>query len=391
MLAAQEQLARNGQALARLLSETVARQLLFILITVEDELNAYTVFETLNARGLELSSTDLLKNYLFSRVSATADLGSLQRRWQALMSTVRQERFPDFLRYHLATELSYVRNQHLYKEVRDRARTPQQVFELMNALESRAELFAALTDPTHEYWIEDRASQPYIRELVLFRIRQMTPLLFAAWEKLRDSFPSILRIVSVTSFRYTVVSGLNPSDLESVYNDAARAVLERQARGPGEVFQRLSRIYVPDDTFRQNFSLLELDTRGQRKKLIKSILTRLENHVSSRSIDFETDPGTIEHILPENPGQEWEQSFPPDRWDQSIHRLGNLTLLEASRNRAIGRSAYADKMTAYTDSAYQLTREIPVVAPEEWTPALLDARQQRMAARATHVWRLSFS
>ncbi|WP_090142504.1 DUF262 domain-containing protein [Limnohabitans sp. DM1] len=54
----------EGEALARLLSDTVARQLLFILITVEDDISAYTVFETLNARGLELSSTDLLKNWL---------------------------------------------------------------------------------------------------------------------------------------------------------------------------------------------------------------------------------------------------------------------------------------------------------------------------------------
>ena len=36
---------------------------MFIQITVEDELNAYTVFETLNSRGVELTSTDLLKNF----------------------------------------------------------------------------------------------------------------------------------------------------------------------------------------------------------------------------------------------------------------------------------------------------------------------------------------
>jgi len=94
----------QGAALATLLSETVARQLLFILITVEDELNAYTVFETLNARGLELSSTDLLKNFLFSRVRVSADLEALQRRWRSLISTVTQERFPEFLRYHLLCE-----------------------------------------------------------------------------------------------------------------------------------------------------------------------------------------------------------------------------------------------------------------------------------------------
>ena len=70
----------SGEKLATLLSDTVGRQLMFILITVDDELNAYTVFETLNARGLELSSTDLLKNYLFSRLKVTTDLEALQRR-----------------------------------------------------------------------------------------------------------------------------------------------------------------------------------------------------------------------------------------------------------------------------------------------------------------------
>ena len=70
----------DGARLARLLSETAGRQLMFIRIAVDDELNAYTVFETLNARGLELSATDLLKNYLFSRLRTPADLQALQRR-----------------------------------------------------------------------------------------------------------------------------------------------------------------------------------------------------------------------------------------------------------------------------------------------------------------------
>ena len=64
-LSALEALRNDGRAVASLLSETVARQLLFILITVDDELNAYTVFEALNARALELTTTDLLKNHLF--------------------------------------------------------------------------------------------------------------------------------------------------------------------------------------------------------------------------------------------------------------------------------------------------------------------------------------
>jgi uncharacterized protein with ParB-like and HNH nuclease domain len=91
----------DGAVITRLLSETIARRLLFILITVADELNAYTIFETLNARGLELTVTDLLKNYLFSRIRVSSDMQALQRRWQRLIETVTPERFPEFLRYHL--------------------------------------------------------------------------------------------------------------------------------------------------------------------------------------------------------------------------------------------------------------------------------------------------
>jgi hypothetical protein len=387
---AEPAIASSGPALARLLNETVARQLLFILITVEDELNAYTVFETLNARGLELSATDLLKNYLFSRVNAPSDLDALQRRWRTLIGVVHQERFPEFLRYHLLCELRQVRSPQLYKLVRDRVKTPAQVFDLMDALEARAELFTALLDPSHEYWLECRACKPHVAELNLFRVRQMTPLLFAAWEKLRGDFASILRIVSIVSFRYSVVSGLKPGDLEAVYHDAARAVLDGLARTPSDVFQRLKTIYVEDDRFKQSFAGLEMDTSGPRKKLAKYILAGLETDASGRDCDAETDPGTVEHILPENPGGAWEQAFPVEQWDRYIYRLGNLTLLEAAANRTVGDRVYPEKLTYYVHSAYRITRHITELAPEAWTPALLDKRQQEMAARAAHVWRLDY-
>ena len=133
--------AGNGQDLASFLSETMARQLLFIQINVDNELNAYTVFETLNARGLELCSTDLIKNYIFSRIRVQADLEALQRRWKALIGTVRQERFPEFLRYHLLCEQSRIRSQRLFKIIRDRVKTPPEVFTLVDALENRSELY----------------------------------------------------------------------------------------------------------------------------------------------------------------------------------------------------------------------------------------------------------
>jgi hypothetical protein len=382
----------NGTLVAALLSETVARQLMFILITVEDEINAYTVFETLNARGLELTTTDLLKNYLFSRVKVTADLDALQRRWRSLIATVRQERFPDFLRYHLLCEQPKIRREQLFKLVRARANTPQEVFELLTTLENRAELFAALSDPNHGYWAERPSARPYIRELYLFRARQMTPLLFSVWERFCvEEFTRVLKLVSVISFRYSVVSSLNPNELESVYHQAAKAVLDGTARNAAEVFDRLKSIYVADGKFEEDFALLSLNTAGQGKKLAKYMLARLEQDASRRPCDPDTDPASIEHILPENPLDDWDTHFPREQWDDAVYRLGNLTLLEPSLNRDVGNSSYDEKVVAYAKSHYELTKGVAEIAPDTWTPDILDERQRRLSQRAVHVWRSDFA
>jgi uncharacterized protein with ParB-like and HNH nuclease domain len=86
-----------GMALAQFV-ETMSDKLFFTVITVADQLNAYKVFETLNARGVRLSATDLLKNYLFSVLArdeeAQHEMDELERRWEAMVGRLGSESFP---------------------------------------------------------------------------------------------------------------------------------------------------------------------------------------------------------------------------------------------------------------------------------------------------------
>ena len=389
-LDALENLQEDGEELTRLLSETAARCLLFILITVDDELDAYTVFETLNARGLELTTADLLKNYLFSKVRVQSDLDVLQRRWQALIFTVTPERFSEFLRYHLLCEHAGTRKERLFKLIRDRVSTSQQVFDLLTALETRAELFAALADASHEYWMEQPEARPYIRDLMLFRARQVTPVLFAAWERFgSDDFVRVLKLASVVSFRY-MVSGRNPNALEPVYHDAAKAILDGNATRPRAVFARLRPVYVDDGTFESNFAVMSINPRG-RKRLLKYILCRLEEDVGRVARDPESEPASIEHILPQNPSGDWRETFSAPEMEATVDRIGNTTLLEPAVNRNVGSAPYSQKRPAYERSAYVLTRQVAEMAPEEWNFALMERRQQQLAERAVQVWRSDFA
>lgn len=380
----------EGEALARLLSDTVARQLLFILITVEDDISAYTVFETLNARGLELSSTDLLKNFLFSRVRVRADLDALQRRWRQMIGKVKHERFPDFLRYHLLCRYPQIRKQRLFKQVREEVETPADVFALMDALEQRADLFAAMDDTAHEFWLDRPAAKAYVRDLRLFGVRQHMPLVFAAWETMgADDFTRVLKLLCVLSVRYTVIGSLNTNELEPVYHRAAKALLDGTIRIPAEVFALLRSIYVDDEKFVRDFSHREMDTT-RRKKVVKYLLCELESDASGTRHDWESDPGTIEHILPENPSAQWDESFNPDRQKDFIYRLGNLVLLESSINRQCQNRSFENKRSQFEQSLYVSAKALGQADQADWSPATLALRQECMARRAAHVWRADF-
>lgn len=382
----------SGTELSALLNEAIARQLLFILITVEDDLNAYTVFETLNARGLELSATDLLKNYLFSRIKGQQDLELLGRRWHKLVTTVRQDKFPEFLRYHLLCEEPKIRQQRLFKLVRDRVTTPKEVFDLVTRLEARAELFAAIGDADHEYWKEYPEALPYVRELLLFRVRQPTPALFAAWEAWsKADFVKLLKLIAVFSFRYTITSGLNPNDLEPLYHELAKGILNTSLNTPALAFTVLQKLYPTDDKFERDFSELSLSTSGQRAKLVRYVLCKIESACAGLHCDWLSDPATIEHVLPENPGESWDEVVSPDRHAQLVYRLGNLTLLDKRLNRDAGNRAFAEKRVLYAQSAYRMPRQLDEHAAPEWNATTIEARQRRMAEIARSIWRADFA
>jgi uncharacterized protein with ParB-like and HNH nuclease domain len=200
----------SGQKLAEFLTDIVVQGLLFIQINVEDELNAYTVFETLNARGIELSSTDLLKNYLFSLFQGPDDLREAQRQWKRIINTVQMEKFPEFLRYYLSLKLDRVRRGRLFKLTRNSVKNAEQAFHLLDQLEDYSSLFIALNNPNDEFWRDTPNNKKYIEELQIFRVKQAYPALLAAYKTFSpEDFTRLLKLICIFSFRYTIVSSLN--------------------------------------------------------------------------------------------------------------------------------------------------------------------------------------
>jgi hypothetical protein len=92
---------------------------------------------------------------------------------------------------------------------------------------------------------------------------------------------------------------------------------------------------------------------------------------------------TLEHVLPRKPGANWPQ-FSEDEAKNNATRLGNLVLLRASNNSQLGSNGFSAKKPIYAQSPYVLTSMLGSVG--EWTPAAIQARQDRLAELAVAAW-----
>ena len=382
------EVSENGKLLAELLTETVAQKLLFIQINVEDDINAYVIFETLNSRGVELSATDLLKNYLFSQFRSPDDLNAAQREWREITRTVSMEKFPEFLRYFLSMDRPRVRSNQLFKLTKSRVKDAEQAFELLQQLNELSGMYVALGNPNDSLWLDfssSRSVRACIEEINLFRTKQAYPALFAAYKRFNEQrFEKLLTIVNVISFRYTVVGGLNPNDLEKQYNTLANQISSGKIKTPKAAFSLISSLYVSDEKFSQDFSLLSIESE-KKKPLVRYILGKLAKDKSG--IDAKEDSFTIEHILPQNPNETWRDSLKDSEIDDAIYRIGNMTPLEQNLNSKLGTDAYEEKKAVYQQSAYEITQDIEAA---EWTMSSIVKRQERMANRAVHIWRIDY-
>lgn len=378
----------TGAELADFLSNQVADNLLFIQIVVENEVNAYTVFETLNARGEGLTTTDLLKNYLLSLSSGSdVDHQQAKEQWERIVQITGLNDFPQFLRYYWNSRNQPVRKDSLFKALRRQVTSREESFELLDNLEQTAAVYAALGDAHDEFWQGNREIRRRIQELDLFRVTLCYPLLMVAYEKLPlQEFERVLRVCSVISFRYHVIGGLNPNIQEVAYNTAARKLHEGTMSTVTQIAQGLRVIYLGDEDFQNAFSTKVINTK-RNKKLVRYILFSLENHLANKTLPFEDDPGTIEHILPENPSAEWDNAFSHEEHANYVYRLGNYTLLESSLNSTECRdSLYENKLPIYQTSQYQITNSINF---PDWTPSQVETRQRQFAGYATSVWRVA--
>jgi len=321
-----------------------------IILKVQDDLNAYVMFETLNDRGLKTSQADLLKNYLFGEAGTRID--EAQQKWAKMAGALESAEIEDitmtYLRHLVSSIHGLTREREVFERIKSVVAGRGQAIEFLDILADNANDYVAILNPNHSKWNDyNIAVRNNIKTINTLQVVQIRPLMLAVARhfSLKETVKALRLFVS-WSVRFLIVGGGRGGRLEDAYSERAKDITSGKTTTTAQLISSMAKIVPSDTQFETEFA----NARVSKSHLARYYLRTLELTARGSSepefIPNEDIVVNLEHVLPENPGDGWGHIL-PEVAAAYYRRIGNLVLLQATKNSIIGNSSFKDKRKVF--------------------------------------------
>lgn len=373
--------------------EFLDNKLKVVSIAVPNDTNAFTIFETLNDRGLALAQIDLLKNYLYSKANTRLD--EVQKSWIELISKIESEDeslLLTYVKHFWFANYNFIRerNNELYKNIKENIKNSTSVTTFVNTLKNDAEIYLAILNHNSSFWNSyDNICKSYIETLNYFNLEQYRPLVFAVLKKFPpEEVKKSLKLIVSWLIRNLIVGSMGGGTLERAYADKAKDIILGKINTASILRDSLTSVIPQDEIFKEQFKLATVS----QAKNARYYLASMENYKRGKShpellVNLNPDSVNLEHILPQNPEENYP-NFSEEQHSAYYKRIGNLTLMKTKENNDFKNSNFANKKTKYAESELWITKSIS--EKSDWNIDEINNRQSELADLAVQTWSLKF-
>ncbi|MFD4938303.1 DUF262 domain-containing protein [Streptomyces virginiae] len=357
------------------------------VVEVPTEADAYVIFESLNNRGADLTTADLLKNYLFGR--AKDDIDKVRTNWAKAMNSIdtTSASFIAFLRHYWSSLHGPTRERDLYKEIKRNLTSQRKVVEFSRDLAEAATLYAAISNSDHEIWdTHGVAGRADISLISGFNLAPVKPLLMAAMKHFDpQELRKLTRHIVSWSVRGQIVGTINSRGTEDRYCAAALKVRSGAIVKAAKVQAELAQAIPSDNDFREAFAIARVSKNRDARYYLRALERGAQKTQHPELVPNEDETQVnLEHVLPKNPNTSEWPGFDKQEISSWSLRLGNMVLLAAAENKRLGNKPFADKRVAFSQSSLTLTKKAG--SHQDWTSEVVAERQGEFAELAVRVW-----
>jgi uncharacterized protein with ParB-like and HNH nuclease domain len=400
------------------LHTTLRDDLHVVVIDLEEKDDAQEIFETLNALGTPLLPADLVKNFLFHLAETqqhdTPKLYTMY--WESFdtdkgywrsdkrMGRLKRPRIDVFLYFYLTlmTADDILASQ-LFSAFRKFAASTND--------QCAAKHMQLFKDYSSVYRSIEHLSADSREELFIYRLEQMDtstvfPVLLEVFKRFNNpqGYTELLKVlVDLESFFVRrMVCEETPKNYNRFFVDMIREARDKDDFSAAGIRAFLLKQTVDmsrwpnDEEFKQAWMTIPFYKRLKQART-RMVLEALERGLYDEKTEkIKIDRAlTIEHVLP----QSWERDWPlhydnavsgageaaeKRRWE-SIHRIGNLTLLTNKLNPLVSNGPWSDKRKALNEHAsLTLNRELHLC--DNWNETLIEERSAHLFDIALKIW-----
>jgi len=377
------------------IENVVINGLALVVVTAEPRDNAHRIFESLNNTGLQLTQSDLLKNYLFMRLGNRSEV-VYNTVWLPLEKKLSSENLELLFWLDLVQTDERAKQSDTFvgqQKRLEKLTTPAEIEAEVLRIAKLGDVLATILEPSHEPDVEIRRRLTRLRAWgsttaypVIMRILDRRAAGTASAEQV---LRALIYLESYFVRRIVIgraTASLNRTLLQAVSAITAAAEVDVALR---DFLSRGRKYYGTDKQVREAVGTVPFYWQGRASQK-KLILQWLEESYGSKEV---VDPKnlTIEHVLPQTLTDAVRRSFAlglPEgadviyEHDRLVHTIGNLTL--TGYNSELSNRPFDQKKTLLADSGLRMNQEI--AAHDVWGAAEIAKRSAELAEKIIALW-----
>ncbi|GAA9942695.1 DUF262 and DUF1524 domain-containing protein [Helicobacter pylori] len=348
------------------------------------------IFESMNSKGIELTQTDLIRNYIVMETEIEKQEDFYNKYWMAMEEDFKQNKkwFDRFVRHYLTIKTREIPNiNKVYAAFKDyRQKEGIGIEDLLKDLQKYCGYFCQIVFKKEA----DKDLNKALGFLVDLEMDVIYPLLLELYSDYSDG------VLSKDDFRRSIaliesyicrraVCGPGTNSLNKVFPSFTKHIQK------DEYFKSLkahfgyltnNQRFPNNDEFKKLF--ITIDFYSFQKK--KYFFERLENFDTKEPVN--TEGLTVEHIIPQKLTEEWKRDLGEnfqEIHDKYLHTIGNLTL--TGYNSEYSNKSFQEKRDmekGFKDSPLRLNqglRDLESFGEEE-----IKKRANDLADLALKIW-----
>lgn len=374
----------------QLVFESFFNNFYIVMISAPSRKDAFTIFETLNSRGKDLTASDIIKNHIMS-LMGEEKIQSGNEKWNMLTEKLdnNSDRITRFIRTYWASKKRIVPESKLYREVSAEINNINDADSLLSDLDKLVNLYTVLESPVspkaHYEFFDNKNITGDIDILNRLNVKLYYPIVMAMFytkHSESDILKAVNKIISVFIRHRTIIND-GTNKLETGFSDVAHKIWNLQLVSIEQINQEIDTKLLPtDEAVKASFTVLKKQgaQRGPKKWTLVYLLSEL---YSVESDDFED--GTYGRAFADDDFRPVQIST-DDSIDDHKDFIGNWVILEKSLSKTDFKDL-DDAVNKLSRSSLKGNKQLAEqIKNSGWSQAGIAQRQNDFSNDATVVW-----